>query len=472
MSVSAKINRVPPQNIEMEMMILGAIMLEPQGLAYRIAADALTPESFYLTGHGIVFEVMGELVELGKPPDVEIVIDVLKARGLLEKVGGANVILSMLNAVPSAASIEVHVRQIAEKSIGRAYLRVLTRGVEEIYRQELDLAEIFGMVADATNQLTGEIAKGQAITMVEAIGKSYDGIMAREVAVRDAKEKGKPLEIMRGVPTGFTDLDAKLGGLRPRELTIAAGATSMGKTTFALEVAFNAAHEAGVPTVIYSLEMGADELADRLLSMQTLTSDAGKLTGLPSQRLDTPDLSDWDHHILNKARARLERTPLYIRVPPRLNIRDLRAMLRADKANLGIGLAIVDYLGLIDPGTSEGRRYEQMTAVSNGLKGLARELAISLLVPHQLSRAPADRGNKRPMLSDLRDSGAIEQDADCVIGLYREDYYRRQQGLEPAGQGMPEAEVIVLKNRNGPTGKVLMYFYESLTRFIPKARKW
>lgn len=465
-----KVSRVPPADVELELCVLGAIMLEPRE-ALQIARDELTVESFYLQGHGLIFEACCGLADRGLMPDTNAVIAELKARQSLDKAGGAGVVLDAVNAVASAANIEPHARLVAEKATTRALIRALTQTLEESYRQELTLDELLGQAGQAITTLAGEIARGTAAPLSEAVGASYAGVVERAAEVERARAAGEAIKAVRGVATGFIDLDKLLRGLRPRELTIVAGATSMGKTTFALEVASHAAITAGVPTVIYTLEMGADELADRLLSMHTLTHEAGKLTGVPSQRLDNPELGERDWYLLTRARDRLAAAPLYLRVPARAGMRELRALIRSDIRALGIGLVVIDYLGLIDPGPGDRGRYEQVSNVSVELKRIAREFNVPLLVPHQLSRAPGDRGNKRPMLSDLRDSGSIEQDADAVIGLYREEYYRRQQGLEPQGSGMPTAEAIVLKNRNGPTGTALLYWYESLTRFITKARQ-
>jgi len=463
-------SRSIPSDPELEQCVLGGIMLLPQQ-AFPLAAGILSAEMFWIEGHRAVFSAMGALMNRGVPPDVDAVRGELKTQGRLDvPVGGAGTLLSMINAVPTAANVEPHCRIVAELAYFRALIRASTQIIEECYRRELSLADVLAQAHSGIAQLSAGAVREPSEALADIIAETYAGIEQRAREVAELKREGKRHQLVRGIPSGLPDLDRLMRGLKARQLIIIAGATSMGKTALALELACHCAIERRLPAVVFSLEMGADELGERLLAMRTRHVRQDKLRGIPTDRFDAPDLTDADWQVLRRARAELSEAPLYLRCPGRLTVDDLRAALRSEQSEHQVQLAIVDHLGLMQADDSRQNRYGQVSQLSRGLKQVARELDMPLVVPHQLHRIGAERKNKRPLLSDLRDSGSVEQDADVVVGLYRKDYYERQEGRDLGTTGLPEAELIVLKNRNGPTGTAEAWWYEAITRFLPKAR--
>jgi replicative DNA helicase len=472
----APVEKTPPQNIELEMCVLGGIMLEPQE-AYPVAADYLKRESFYLDGHGIVFELMGQLHARGLQPDYDMVLDELRSRGLLEKAGGAGVLLSMLNSVASAAGVAHHAKKVAEKAHLRAMIRAATQIIEECYRQELPLEQILDQAEAAVLQLSGDSVESEFTQLSEVLMEYWEGLSVRsdELKRRRAAGERNP-RISVGIPTGFLDLDQITGGLRPSELTIIAARTGMGKTALGLNMAHNMSVERDVPVALFSLEMGVEQLAARLLCMGTKYTDpqTRRIRGVSTGMLQNPDLTDAEWNVLTQTYNKLLTAPIYLDDSSLLSVQMLKSKVRRLHAHYGVQCVIVDYLQLMQGTSSTENRVQEVSEISRGLKQIARELKIPVVALSQLSRQVEARQSKRPQLSDLRESGAIEQDADIVMFIHRTDYYEEKQRTtgdpdydEPS---LPEAEIIVAKNRNGPTDTVFMRWFPQITRFLDRSR--
>ncbi len=457
------------------MCVLGGIMLHPKE-AYSVAADYLSRDSFYLDGHGIIFELMGELSSRGIPPDSEMVRDELRSRGLLEKVGGANAVLSMLNAVPTAANVEYHARKVAEKAHLRALIRACTQIVEECYRQELPLEQVLDQAESAVLQLSTSSVQSEFTELSAVLVSYWEELSERsdELSRRRAAGEKDP-RISVGLPTGFHDLDRMTGGLRDSELTIIAARPSMGKTALGLNMVHNMTVKHGIPVALFSLEMGVEQLAERLLCMGSKYWEQSRIRGVSTTMLQNPELNQAQWTVLTEAYNRLLTSPVYLDDSSLLSIQMLKSKVRRLVANYGVRCIIVDYLQLMQSSTPTDNRVQEVSEISRGLKQIARELKMPVVALSQLSRKTTARESKLPQLSDLRDSGAIEQDADVVMFIHREDYYGEKKRA-PLGEpdfdqmSLPEADIIVAKNRNGPTDTVRMRWFPHITRFLDASR--
>ena len=457
------------------MCVLGGIMLHPKE-AYSVAADYLSRDSFYLDGHGIIFELMGELSSRGIPPDSEMVRDELRSRGLLEKVGGPNAVLSMLNAVPTAANVEYHARKVAEKAHLRALIRACTQIVEECYRQELPLEQVLDQAESAVLQLSTSSVQAEFTELSAVLVSYWEELSERsdELSRRRAAGEKDP-RISVGLPTGFHDLDRLTGGLRASELTIIAARPSMGKTALGLNMVHNMTVKHGIPVALFSLEMGVEQLAERLLCMGSKYWDQNRIRGVSTTMLQNPELSQAQWTVLTEAYNRLLTSPVYLDDSSLLSIQMLKSKVRRLVANYGVKCIVVDYLQLMQSSTPTDNRVQEVSEISRGLKQIARELKMPVVALSQLSRKTTARESKLPQLSDLRDSGAIEQDADVVMFIHREDYYGEKKRA-PLGEpdfdqmSLPEADIIVAKNRNGPTDTVRMRWFPHITRFLDASR--
>ena len=472
-------NHTPPQNIELEMCVLGGIMLEPKH-AYTVAADYLTRESFYLEGHGLIFEIMGKLHAAGRPPDSDLILDELSKRKLLEKVGGAGTILSMLNSVASAANVESHAKQIGEKATYRALIRASTQVIEECYRQELPAIDVLAQAENAVIQLSRDAYGGEDATIIAAsLAEYWRELWEREKELKRLVAAGERSVIGVGLPTGYGDLDMMLGGLRKSELIIIAARPSMGKTALGLCFARNIAIKHQVPTLLMSIEMGREMINERLLSMGSMHTRGERVFGVTTNRMRThkPMILTDERKMLVKARDELQTAPLYIDDTSVLNVAQLKSKVRRMVSRYGIQCVIVDYLQLMEGRGKSDNRVQDVTEISRGLKQIAREMRIPVVAMSQLSRANKDRkvSEYRPVLTDLRESGAIEQDADIVMFIHRRDYYEAKPPHRPewAGTRVPDlgsAEIIVAKNRNGPTETVYLNWLPELTLFLNQDR--
>ncbi|HEX7714547.1 MAG TPA: replicative DNA helicase [Bacillota bacterium] len=435
----ATLDRVPPQNIEAERSTLGSMMLEKEAI-YK-GSEVLRPEDFYREAHRVIFEVVTQLANKGEPVDIITVSEELKRREMLDKIGGVAYLTALANSVPTAANIEYYARIVEEKSLLRSIISVATNivslgyaGSEEV-DQILDEAEKQIFQISQKRNIKGFVSlKSILIETFERIEQIYES-------------KGG----VTGLPTGFTDLDRMTAGLQPSDLVILAARPSMGKTTFALNIARHAAVELKIPVVIFSLEMSKEQLALKLLCSEA---------GVDNQRIRTGTLMDNDWPRLSHALGRLSDSTMFIDDTAGVSALDIRARARRIKAENGLGLIVIDYLQLMqNRGRSENRQQE-VSEISRSLKSLARELNVPVIALSQLSRAVEQRQVKVPSLADLRESGSLEQDADMVAFLYREDYYN------PETDKKNITDLIIAKQRNGPTGSIEMLFQREFSKFV------
>ncbi|MCB1215862.1 replicative DNA helicase [bacterium] len=465
-------DRTPPQNVDLEMCVLGAIMLEPKE-AYPLAADYLSRDSFYLDGHGIIYELMGELFNRGIPPDSVAVLDELRSRGQMERVGGSAVVMGMLNSVPTAANVEYHARKVSEKGHLRKLIRTCTEIVDECYRQELSLEQVIDRAEAGILKMSTNSGRARMDAISEVLREYWEKLSERDEELRRRRNAGEHSpKISAGLPTGFRDLDSMIGGLRESELLILAARPSMGKSALALNFMHNVSVLNSIPTAIFSLEMGADQMAERLMTQGTMYTRHNRIQGVSSGRLQNPDLSDLEWNVLTQSYNKLVAAPIYIDDSSVLTIGMLKSKARRLYTQYGIRCIIVDYLQLMSgPNSGGDNRVQEVSEISRGLKQIARELRIPVIALSQLSRQVESRTSKKPQLSDLRESGAIEQDADIVMFIHRDDYYQEKTqdfsvDADYDRHTLPDADLIVAKNRNGPTGLVKMRFFKEITRFL------
>lgn len=436
-----KINvRIPPQNVESERALLGSIMLRPEALVEIM--DILRPEAFYSDKHKTIFVGMTDLYEKREPIDFLTLSTKLKEKGELERIGGMSYLTEIVNTVPSSSNAE-HYAAIVQKKFTMRRLIEAAEGIATLgYDEENEIEEVLDKAEKRIYDVTSKNLSGKYVEMKDVLGEAMDRLD------RLHKTQGE----LRGVPSGFRDLDAKLSGFQNSDLIILAARPSMGKTSFALDIARNAAIRHSIPTAIFSLEMSTQQLVDRMLSAESRVDSwklrTGKLT------LDT------EFEQIRACLDPLSKAPLYIDDQAANNIIKIRSIVRRLKHEKKLGLVIIDYLQLMTPVHSKGNDnvVQQITEISHSLKQLAKEFDVPVIALSQLSRAVEQRGG-RPRLSDLRDSGSIEQDADVVIFIHRE--------MNDEGGGRKQtAEILIEKHRNGPTGKVDLYFDQDKTSFL------
>jgi len=440
--------RIPPQAIDLEEAVLGALMLEKDALSTVI--DILKPEVFYHEAHKKIFEAIGVLFQKSKPVDILTVTSELRTLGFLEMVGGAYYITNLTNRVASAANIEYHARIISQKYIQRELIRISSEIIQNAYE---DTTDIFDLLDHAEKNLF-DIAQNN----LRRDTQKMDEIIKQSLATLE--ELRTKTDGLTGVPSGFTDLDRITGGWQKSDLVIIAARPAMGKTAFVLTCARNAAVDFQKPVVVFSLEMSSVQLVNRLISGET---------EIEQEKIRKGNLAEWEWQQLHSKIGRLTEAPLLIDDTPALNIFEFRAKCRRLKSQYDIQMVIIDYLQLMH-GKGEGgggNREQEIGSISRALKSVAKELNVPVLALSQLSRAVENRpgqNGKRPLLSDLRESGSIEQDADMVLFLYRPEYYgitEDEQGRSQAGIG----EVIIAKHRNGETGIVPLRFIGKYVKF-------
>ncbi len=438
---SAEKFKVPPHSVEAEQAILGGLLLD--GAAWDSIADLVAEEDFYRRDHRLIFRALGRLAQEGQPMDVVTVSEWLERHKQLEQAGGLAYLSMLANNVPGAANIKAYARIVRERSVLRQLIHVSNRIGELAFSPEgRDCREILDEAEQAIFEIAEQGARGQ---------RNFVAVKDLLTAVADRidtlYQKG---DAITGVPTGFTDFDRKTSGLQPSDLIIVAGRPSMGKTSFAMNIAEDAAINSGVPVAIFSMEMPAEQLVMRMLS---------SLGRIDQQKIRTGKLDDGDWPRLTSTMNILSNAPLFIDDTPALTPAELRARARRLKREHEVGLIVVDYLQLMQvPGHKENRTSE-ISEISRSLKALAKELKLPVLALSQLNRSLEQRSDKRPVMSDLRESGAIEQDADLIVFIYRDEVYNP----ESPDKGM--AEIIIGKQRNGPIGMVPLTFHGSYTRF-------
>ncbi|WP_027717114.1 replicative DNA helicase [Desulfovirgula thermocuniculi] len=436
--------KVPPQNIDAEQAVLGALFIDREALS-RVAR-VLKPDDFYLDAHRRIYEAILALDEAGQPVDLLTVTNYLREKKLLERVGGATYVASLANLVPTAANVEHYARIVEEKAILRALIEVAERiaglGYEEAYQVDRLMDEAERMILE----LTARKSAGVLASIREIL----------EEILRYIEERYRNRGRISGVATGFTDLDKLLCGLQPGDLIIIAGRPAMGKTSLGLTIAHQVALQYRIPVAIFSLEMSRLQLVQRMLCAEAMVDQ---------QKVRSGYLTEEDWSRLTKAATRLAKAPLFIDDTPVLSPRELRAKARRLQQEAGLGLIVIDYLQLMQANRRAENRQQEIAEISRSLKGIAKDLNVPVLALAQLSRQVEQRAEKKPSLADLRESGALEQDADVVMFIYRDEYYR------PDTEKRGIAEIIVAKQRNGPTGLVELAFIKEFTRFMNLAKE-
>ena len=432
--------RLPPQSLEAEVSVLGGVLLENEAL--NRVLEVVNEGDFYREAHRQIFSALLGLYERNEPADLITLSEALKKRDALEEVGGIEYLNFLVNSVPTAANIVYYAKIIKEKSIVRKLINRATEIISQGYGDTGDVDEFL----DRSERLIFEISEDRVRPSFFPI---KDIIKASFKTIEKLYEKK---QLITGVPTGFTKLDELTSGLQASDLIIVAGRPSMGKTALALNIAQHAAIEGGIPSAIYSLEMSKEQLALRMLCSNAKV-DAHRLRGGFLSEADWPNLT--------RAAGHLSEAPIFIDDTPGLTVLEMRAKSRRLKAEHNLGLVVVDYLQLMRGRADSETREQEISDISRSLKALAKELTLPVIALSQLNRKVEDRGDKRPQLADLRESGAIEQDADVIIFLYRDEVYNRSEDNPHKGK----AEIIIGKQRNGPTDKFELAFLDKYTCF-------
>jgi replicative DNA helicase len=434
------LDRLPPQNLDAEQSVLGAVLLDNAVLPRVI--ELLTAEDFYRGPHRRVFAAMLELFERDESIDLITLRERLEQKNLLEEVGGAAFLAALVDQVPTAANVAYHAKIVREKAIMRGLITASTEIAALSYEGAQDVEQILDEAERRIFQLSERSVRAGFVPMRAAVKDSFKVL----------EQLYQKKEHVTGVPSGFTELDNMTSGFQPSDLVIIAGRPSMGKTAFVLNIAEHVGLVAGLPVAVFSLEMSREQLVMRMLSA---------VSGVDGNRLRRGFLSREDWPLLSRAAGKLSESPIFIDDSAACTVLEIRAKARRLKADHGLALVVIDYLQLVRGRDRVENRQQEISEISRSLKSLAKELKVPVLALSQLSRAVESRGgDKRPQLSDLRESGAIEQDADVVAFIFREDMYR-----EDADQQQGIAEVIVRKQRNGPTGVVKLAFRKECTRF-------
>lgn len=442
--------KLPPQAVDLEEAVLGALMLEKNALTSVI--DILNPECFYKDAHQKIFQAIFRLFQNSQPIDILTVTNELKKSGELDIVGGPYYITQLTDRVASSANVEFHARIVLQKHIQRELIRISTDTVKDAFE---DTSDVFVLLDRAEKNLY-DITKGN-------IRRNYtmmDELVEKAVEqIEKAKTQQGTLHGITGVPSGFVELDRVTSGWQPSDLIIIAARPGMGKTAFVLSMARNIAVQFKKPMAFFSLEMASLQLVNRLISSETEIS---------AEKLRRGDLAEYEWQQLNSKIGKLEEAPIFIDDTPSLSIFELRAKCRRLKQQKNIELIVIDYLQLMHSGTDSRNtnREQEISYISRSLKSIAKELNVPVIALSQLSRQAEKRGgNQRPMLSDLRESGAIEQDADMVLFIYRPEYYgltEDENGNSTAGK----AEIMIAKHRNGALKNVYLRFIDRMAKFV------
>lgn len=437
-------NFVPPHSLDSEMAVLGAMLLDNSAISKSL--ELLNKESFYLERHKIIFECIVQMFEKGTQVDVLTLSEELKKRNKFEFVGGSEYLANLMTNVPTAENVEEYCRIILEKSFKRELLKICGDLVFESIQEETDALELI----DKAERMIFQVAERRFTKNYFGIKKILHDVIDHLSLLIEGGTKG-----ITGVPSGFIDLDRYLGGFQKSDLIIIAARPSVGKTAFALSIARNVSVDFKIPVGFFSLEMSSQQLTLRLISSQT---------GIDNHKIRTGNINrnDWTT-MINKIN-KLWNAPLFIDDSPKMNLIELRAKARRLKAEHNVGLIIIDYLQLIDPPKAESRERE-ISIISRTLKQIAKELDIPIIALSQLNRVVETRKDRRPQLSDLRESGSIEQDADVVLFIYRPEIYGINLWPDTKDSTEGTAEIIIGKQRNGPTGSFRVVYLKDTLRF-------
>ena len=438
-------DRIPPQNIEAEQAVLGAIFLVPSSLT--LASELLIPDDFYRASHQKIYNAMLELSDKGEPVDLVTVTSELADANLLEEIGGVSYLSDLANSAPTAANIEYYGKIVEEKSILRRLIRTATTIAQDGYSREDEVEVLLNEAEKTIMEVAQRKNAGAFQNIKDVLVQTYDNIET----LHDRKGD------VTGIPTGFAELDRMTAGFQRNDLIIVAARPSVGKTAFALNIAQNVATKTDENVAIFSLEMGADQLVMRMLCAEG---------NIDAQRLRTGSLTSEDWGKLTMAMGSLSDSGIYIDDTPGIRVGDIRAKCRRLKQESGLGMILIDYLQLIQGNGRTDNRQQEVSEISRSLKELARELKVPVIALSQLSRGVEQRQDKRPMMSDIRESGSIEQDADIVAFLYRDDYYDKES------ENKNIIEIIIAKQRNGPVGTCSLAFVKEYNKFVNLERRF
>ena len=445
-NIEAAMKRIPPHSMEAEQAVLGAMLMNKD--AVMVASEIITGEDFYQTAYGIIFDSVVDLFKAGKPADLITLQEKLKEKNVPPEISSMEFVKDLLEGTQTSANVKYYAEIVRDKAILRRLIRINEDIANTCYLENKPLEEIL------------ETTEKQVFELVER-GNSQEYVPIRDVVLnaldvieRASKTKGN----VTGIPTGFIDLDYKLSGLQPSDLVLIAARPSMGKTAFVLNIAQHVAFRQNKAVAIFSLEMSKEQLVNRLFSLES---------HVDAQLLRTGNLSDTDWEKLIEGAGTIGNSRMIIDDTSGISISEMRSKCRKYKLEQGLDLIIIDYLQLMSGsgGRKNESRQQEISEISRSLKGLARELNVPVVALSQLSRAVEQRTDKRPMLSDLRESGAIEQDADVCMFIYRDDYYN------PDTEDKNIAEIIIAKQRNGPIGTVRLAWMPQYTRFGNELRQ-
>ena len=444
--IETSLHKVPPQNLEAEQSVIGGILLDNQAL--NSVLEILDADAFYSEAHRKIFAAIVELYDKNEPSDLITLSNILKSKNQLDQTGGVSYLSSLADNVPSAANISHYSKIVKEKAILRRLIGTATEILNKSYNSAADI----DTVLDEAEHAIFEISENK----IRPAFSPFKDIIKESVKTIEKLYERK--ELVTGVPTGYEKIDDITSGLQKSDLIIIAGRPSMGKTAFALNIAQYAALEANTPVAIFSLEMSKEQLALRMLSAEARVD---------SQRIRRGFLGEADWPRLIAAAGRLSEAQIFIDDSSAISALEMKAKSRRLKSEVDLGLIILDYLQLMRSGSyRETSREQEISEISRSLKALAKELSVPVIALSQLNRKLEDRTNKRPQMADLRDSGAIEQDADLIAFIYRDEVYDKSE--ENPEKGM--AEIIIGKQRNGPTGMVKLAFQDKFARFENLAR--
>ena len=437
--------RIPPKNLVAEQSVIGSLLIDKNAMVRAI--EILRPDSFYRDAHRFIFEAILELFDRGEPVDLVTTTETLRKAGKLEAVGGSVYVADLINSVPTAANLEYYAKIVEEKATLRRLIDAGTR----IVSSSFEAVENVDQILDRAEKSIFEIA----------LKRTREGFHRLDEVLKSVLDKidrlyGKK-ENITGIPTGFTDLDNLTAGFQNSDLIIVAARPSVGKTALALNIAQNAALRHKIPVAIFSMEMSKDQLAQRMLCSEA---------EIDALRLKTASLPDAGWKRLTRALSKLSEAPIYVDDTAAITVTEIRAKCRRLKIEKGLGLVVIDYLQLMSGRGRVENRVQEISEITRSLKTLARELDIPVVSLSQLSRAVMQRQDRTPMLSDLRESGEIEQTADVVIFIHRDDYYN------PQSEKGNLAEIIISKQRNGPIGTVELVFRKDIAKFVNKESRY